>query len=298
MDFKPYIKELRPHLSEKSLNAYNSTLKNIYKKIYCDTTNDIDENMTNIINKLNNDKLILKTYKDLECKKRAGKLAALVVLNPDNINYYDAMIQDINNINEIKNEKTDNEIKNELSINELNEIYNQQEIYVNELFNKEELTMKDIQDIQNYIILSLYILIKPRRALDYTEMKIRNINKDDLNYNYIDKNNFIFNIYKTSKKKGTQIIKIPSNLRKILNKWLIINTNDYLLIDNKNKKLTPVTLNQRLNKIFKKNYSINGLRHTYLSSTYKDIIDKVKTLKNDMVLMGSSINQTEYYIKK
>ena len=41
---------------------------------------------------------------------------------------------------------------------------------------KSQLSKSDLQNIQSYVILSLYILIPPRRSLDYTEMKIDSIN--------------------------------------------------------------------------------------------------------------------------
>ena len=61
------------------------------------------------------------------------------------------------------------------------------------------------------------VFIPPRRLIDYTEFKMREINPDT--DNYMNKNTFIFNKYKTAKVYGKQTIDIPVQLRNILNKW-------------------------------------------------------------------------------
>jgi predicted secreted protein len=80
--------------------------------------------------------------------------------------------------------------------------------------------MTDLQTIQQYIILCLLggIFIAPRRSLDYTEFKIKSINKDD--DNYLDKNELVFNKYKTAKFYNEQRVAIPKELKSILTKWI------------------------------------------------------------------------------
>lgn len=113
------------------------------------------------------------------------------------------------------------------------------------------MTSGQFQTLQNFIILSLLSGqegFPPRRALDYTEMKIRNYDKNvDNVYNGKE---FIFNNYKTVKKYHTQEFIVPKMLSLTLKKWVKVNPYDYMLVDRKGAKLTPVTLNQRINKIF------------------------------------------------
>jgi hypothetical protein len=69
------------------------------------------------------------------------------------------------------------------------------------------------------------------------------------------------------------------------------------LFDRNGNPLTAVTVNQRLNKLFGKQASINMLRHTFLQGKFGDDIDKVKDIKQTFKNMGSSINMFENYVK-
>ncbi len=106
--------------------------------------------------------------------------------------------------------------------------------------------------------------------------------------------------YKTSKFYGEQRIKIDKVLKSILKKWIAINPTEYLLFDSLSKKLSPVKLNQRLNKMFgsEKGCSVNGLRHSFLSSKYQNTIAVQTAMKDDMSKMGSSLAQSSTYIQK
>ena len=88
----------------------------------------------------------------------------------------------------------DKETANWVNQSELDKIYKDLKGQANALFKKENHTKGELQTIQNYVILSLYTLIPPRRSLDYTEMKINNIDKKQSNY--INGKKFIFNTYK------------------------------------------------------------------------------------------------------
>jgi hypothetical protein len=134
-------------------------------------------------------------------------------------------------------------------------------------------------------------------------MKFRNYTEDD---NYIDfkKNRFVFNKFKTAQKmgvelKGQQTLDIPMSLRKILVKWISIIPAeiDHLLFSSVFKPLTNVTLNQRLNSMFKSKKGVNSLRHLYLSSKYKELMMANEVMGDDMEAMGSSIAQAKNYVK-
>jgi hypothetical protein len=139
------------------------------------------------------------------------------------------------------------------------------------------------------------LFVPPRRSLDYTNFKIKHI---DPELNYLEKKTLIFNSYKTAKLYGKQIIECPPPLLKILKKWISINPTEWLLFDSKGQKLTPVKLNQRLNKIFGEGKSINALRHCYLTDKYEDTIKINQDLNTDMKKMGSSMGVSNVYIKK
>ena len=141
------------------------------------------------------------------------------------------------------------------------------------------------------------IYIPPRRSLDWTEFKIKNIDKAE--DNYLDKNEFVFNKYKTSKFYNEQRVSCPKELLSILKKWVKTSNNDYLLFDTNFEKLTSVKLNQRLEKIFGKKTSVNILRHVYLTNAFGDEIERSKKMNAVAEDMGTSSAQVfGTYIKK
>lgn len=299
MDIIKELKHNRPNLSNGSLKTYKSILSTLYVGVYGDD-DDFQSPLINgfNMNKFNDDKKILNFLKDKNYRTRKTILSALVVLT-DNDNYKDLMNDDINDYKEeenkqIKSEKVDD---NWVNNDQIIEIYKDQYKKALSLFKKANKTTKDFQDLQDYIILSLYngMYIPPRRSKDYTEFKISDIDKDE--DNYLNKNIFIFNNYKTSKTYGQQKVTIPVTLLNIIKKWISINPTDYLLFDKNGNKLNSIKLNQRLNKIFNKHASVNQMRKTYMSSKYSDFIETNKEMSKDFKDMGSSMAQQNIYIK-
>jgi len=293
MEIEKLIIEKRPKLSKSSIKTYKSILTNLYKNVF--ETDNID------INKFEDVDKIIKYLKEmLEPNQRKTVLSALFVITNDK-KYRDFMIDDIDKYNEEENKQEIKEDKKDswTTTNDISKLYSELEQNALFLMKKKNLTTSDLQQIQNFIILCLLggIFIPPRRSKDYTEFKIKNIDKEKDNYR--NKNEFVFNTYKTAKFYGRQKLPIPSLLGKIITKWVKINPTDYLLFDSTLGKLTNVKLNQRLNKIFgDKKIGVNSLRHSYLSDKYQDTIKRNEDLEEDMKAMGSSKLQEKVYIKK
>jgi hypothetical protein len=285
------LKENRPNITKSSLKTYESILRNLYKKVF--NTEDIS------IKDFNDSKKIINYLKELPSNKRKTILSALVVIT-DNKDYRELMLDDIKEYNkeEAKQKKTENQEDNWVEKDYLDNLYNNLTKDAKVIYQKQKLSSSDYQDIQNYIILSLFggFYIPPRRSKDYVNFKIKNINKDE--DNYINKNTMVFNSYKTAKTYGQQQVDIPKELKTILNKWIKINPTDYLLFDSSFNPLSNVKLNQRLNKLFGKKVGVNMMRKSYLSDKYSDLIDKKNELAKDFKDMGSSILQENIYIKK
>lgn len=291
MDLSKELKKIRPTLSDGSLKTYTSILRSLHKRIFGGDIqkDDFDES----------DK-ILKHLENLQPNRRKTILSALVVISgiPD---YRSEMLNDIKeySADAKKMEKTQTQSENWVSKDEIMALYNQHKQDALSCYKKSKLNMNDLQTIQNYIILCLLggVFIAPRRSLDYTEFKIKNINKDD--DNYLDKNELVFNKYKTAKFYNEQRVSIPKELKSILTKWIKINDSNYLLYDSNGGKLTSVKLNQRLNKIFGKKASVNLLRHSYLTDKFGDEIERSKKMSNVAEDMGTSSAQViGTYIKK
>jgi hypothetical protein len=284
MEISKQLKISRPNLSDSSIKTYTSLLQTVYNNIF-------KKDKINMTDFKNIDK-ILNHLKNIKPVTRKTILSALYVLTK-NDDYKINMLEDIkeNDIIQEKQEKTETQKNNWLETDKLNET-------LEELKNKalHAYKTKDYQTIQQYILIALLSgkYIPPRRAKDYTEFKIKNITTND---NYIKGNKLYFNNYKGSDKKGTQIIDIPLELKRILTKWIKLNPTDYLFFDTHNNKLSNVTLNQRLNKIFGSKISVNAMRHTFLTDKHKDTVKNIDELKKDMKMMGSSIIQARVYIK-
>lgn len=291
MNIKQELQTLRPNLSEGSLKTYTSILKNLHKKVFENKEiekEDFDESSR-----------ILDYLKDIPPNKRKTILSALVVLTGKD-EYRNVMSDDVNAYNEEiqKQEKSETQQNNWITTDEIKAVFDVVENDAKILFKKTNKTDADMVQIQNYIILSLLggVFIPPRRSLDYCAMKIKNINKDE--DNYIDKNKFVFNKYKTAKTYGKQELAIPQQLKNILNRWIAINDGDYLLRDKNGNPMNSIKLNQYMNRIFGgKKIAVNAMRHSYLTDKYKETSENSKKLASDMTDMGSSISMSDTYIK-
>lgn len=175
---------------------------------------------------------------------------------------------------------------------------------INEIYQKNKDNKdKDKQSYQDYLIISLYTLIAPRRNKDFQLMKyIKKFNEDlSKDYNYYDGNKFYFNNYKTKGKYNLQQIEVPNNLKEIIDfhiKTNNIKNNEYILYDYKKqteiKGTNAMTL--ILNRIFKQKIGASALRRAYLTNKYGNLQTE---LKNDTDAMGTSTDMANnIYIKK
>ena len=258
--------ENRPKLSGSSIKTYKSILSNLFKKVYGDDSFSLP--------RFKDHSKFLEFLKDYPSSKRKTYLSALSVLCPDVTQYRELMNADGQKYNaeQKHQQKTEKQKENWVDQDELAKIFDDCQTEAMHLYKSKKLSMTDLQKIQNYIILCLtsgkYIPI--RRSLDWTEMKLKDYDKEK--DNYLEKGVFHFNIYKTSRFHNEQEVKIPTDLKRIITKWIKLNEgSEYLLFDTSGGKLTPTKLTQRLNKILGKKASINILRHSFLSEKYKDV---------------------------
>jgi len=281
------LKEKRPNLHQKSVKTYVSLLKNIMKNMNYENIEELNINPEKVI------EFLKEKYDNLNGIKT--RLSALFVIT-NNKAYHSDMMTNIEKYNTETNkqEKNEKQKENWMTAQEIENIYDNMETSIKSLWKKKNLSTKELMKIQDFVILSLFTLIPPRRAMDFVEFKINNINtnKD----NFIKGNSLVFNTYKTSSQKGQQTIKIPKELKSLLTKYikLISDKSDYLLFNNKIQQLSIPNFTLRLNKIFGKKVSVNMLRHIYLSEKHAD---NLAEMKDDFAKMGSSLNQSNTYIK-
>jgi len=301
-ELKEYIAEKRPNLTPSSINTYASILRSLHKGAFGTT----DVNPKNF----KSTKKIMAYLKDVPPNKRKTTLSGLVILT-DNKEFRDLMMSDIKDYKDTikKNEKSDAQRAAWVTEEDIATKYKELEKDANMLFKKGNISNPELQRIQNYIILSVLggMHIPVRRSKDYVDFKIRNI--DPEKDNYMEKNKFVFNSYKTAKSYGQQKVTIPKKLQNIIKKWIAVVPEDvdHLLFDSRKQGLGgpenkngngSVKLNQRIEKIFDgKKVGVNGLRHSSLTEKYAPIVEAQKKIDKTMKEMGSSSAQLDTYVK-
>lgn len=259
------------------------------------------------LNFLSNQETILDKIKTLKPNTQRTYIISICSLlkciddkkNKKMYDKYSKLLDDFNIKLKDQTEKTETEIDNWVKPDDIIELYNN--------IKKQTNTNPTKINYQNLLLLSLYHLIPPRRNKDYQLMKVIKNSDSELStdFNYIDleKKQFIFNNYKTSRTYKSQIIDIPEELFNIITEYIKIfdikeGNEGWLLVNPKTNK--PYTNNNTitilLNKIFNSKVSSSMLRKVYLTSKYSD---KNKELEKDSKFMGTSVNTaTNNYIKK
>jgi len=289
------IKKNKPEIKDGTLKTYVSLLKSLFYKHH-EKSDDINFDW------FSNQSHIIELLKDKPASTRKTTYAALISISKDNDQYKKALMADGKEYNDWVDTQTKSKTQEEnwLSFDEVKKIYDSYYIKIKSLLNsKEPLSTKELNNLQDFIILALTsgVWISPRRSLDWIEMKTTiSKNIDKAHDNYIDKNEFVFNKFKTSKFYSSQKIEIPKGLKAILNKYIKLNPYEYLLTDNSGKKLSNVRLTQKLNSIFGNKISTSLLRHIYLSDKLKNA-PAIKELQKLSSEMGNSPMQALEYVK-
>jgi hypothetical protein len=311
-NIKEIILTNRPKLSHGSINTYMASYRKIKSQsdINVDTPKDI----------VDNHKELLEWMRETMTPNiRKSKIACLVIIIDDKKDgdenkdialkaFRNQMTDDGKTVDdkEINQELSERQKKNLISQKEVADIYSQLKSQATPLFKLSQLNKNQFNLLQSYVLLSLYVLIAPRRSTDYTAFKIRNFDSSPqsvdnymFNFNRSKKkpSSFIFNTYKNANRMGRQIIEIPKSLEKIINEWSKFNKSDYLLVNNSGNPIAPSKITYWLNQIFGKSISTSMLRHIFLSDKFGGI--NLKELESTAEAMGQSdISRTLKYVQK
>ena len=208
------------------------------------------------------------------------------------------------------NQKTETQEKNWIAWSEVEQIWDALKKKVETFKNNKELTEHQYNTLLQYVVLSLYTCLPPRRNEYQNMMVMKSATENsptDKNYYDLDNKRFIMNKYKTMKKEGQKIIEIPEVLQSVLSVYI----KHHPLIKGKiTKKFQPVnflvyhdgtpldkvnSITRILNKVFGKKVGSSMLRHIYLSNKYGDVNEEQKV---DANIMGHSVDMARDYIKK
>jgi len=151
-----------------------------------------------------------------------------------------------------------------------------------------------IAALERNLMLNLYTQLPPRRNNDYYLMKVGN---GDDESNYYDGNKFTFNVFKTARARGTEVIDVPTPLEKILDdyiKMMGLKPGDYLLFHDDVNRKTPARMTRALNSIFNKRIGASMLRHIWTSHLLGNVLP---IIKENSAAMGHSVGTDLNYVK-
>jgi len=120
-----------------------------------------------------------------------------------------------------------------------------------------------------YVALSLYTMVPPRRNRDYAEMDIKNRLTKSLpktrNYLVVNKSKmrFVFNVFKTDQNYGQQVVAVPKDLEAVLRRYIG-------MLENKTGPLfgtgvSSTFMTRLLNSALGGNVGSSMLRHIFIS---------------------------------
>lgn len=289
------IQELTPDVKASSLNTFSANLNSLFYYSH-DKKTELDMDW------FSNHKEVEDNIKDRPKSSQKTIYASLLRILPKDEYYKKKMIElgsEIKNdlSTNTKNQKQEEAWKSTGEIQSIyDDLYNRAKPFLN---SKAEVSDKDLKNVIDLVLFALTsgLFIAPRRSLDWTELRIRgDIDKEK--QNYIDKNEFVFNTFKTSAKyPSAQRVPIPKTLKTLLTKAIKVNKYDYLLVSTTGVKLTSASITQRLNKLFGSKTSTSMLRHIYLSNVYKDM-PNIKEMKELADNMGHKLDTAFEYVKK
>lgn len=288
-DLEKQIIKNRENIKPSSVKTYLSCLSNLVKKM----DGELD------VKFFDNTKKILAYLDDKTPVQRKTCLSALFILTK-NEDYQKPMLEDIKIVNtqykeQVKNKK---ESENWIEQEDLQAFYNTYLKIANDIFKKKEWSNTDITELQKYFLLVFLggYFFPPRRSQDFTELKLKNFDKEKDNFYF--KGCFYFNVYKTAKSFGEQKIELPIEIDKQVKKYIKKIDNEYFFFNPKTgNKLTSPNITLMINSIFGKKISVNMLRHFYLSNKYKDI-PALLEMEDTAKKMGHDLSTAlEMYVK-
>jgi hypothetical protein len=284
----------KPELTEKSMNVY---VNNLFRL----NNNQIITNLRFLFDKDS----IMEKIKDKKTSTQRNYLFAIVTFIQPMIgnSHYKKLFEDYSTelkkaINDSDSERKTKKLeKPNSSINEKAE-----ELVSEVLSMSDEDRKKNWKKVRDACLLSVFTMIEPRRSLDYSDMFI---DSEDNSVNNFDrkKKMFVFNKYKTSKLYGSQQVKLPENLLKILNIWMSVYpleegetlTNRPLFITNQKNKINNINgITILLNKLLGKRISVSAIRHSRITEVEGKLLQEAEKKAKER---GHSLSTATTYIQ-
>jgi len=319
MDFKDrLIKKFEEKgLSKNSINLYVRNLEML--------NNNMPLKNLNFLSDIDNISEKLKEYKPNTKRQYLISIVSTLKLSKDEkaknkkidklYDHYNKLMLDI--AKDIKDNTIVGHINdkdNWLTLDEVKKVFDNLKEKVNKFINNKKINEYQYNDLLGLMVLSLYILEEPRRNQEYYICKLVGQYNDKMSneFNYIDLDKVIFNVYKTQKKYGKQEYNIKPELKEILLKYIKhhpllkgkLNKKDcvpFLVYFNGEQFKAVNSITRILNKVFDKKIGSSMLRKIYVSDKFGDNseLNKLKEEQKETAeKMGHTVaTQNLYYIK-
>jgi len=319
MDIIKEAIDSKRNIKPNSLRAYMISLRKLHD--FIEGNRELED-----LNFLKNEDKVAEKLQELKLSTQKNYLSAIIVgldsMNDENdydeeLIFYRGYLDELNKQSKEeaeKQQKSETQKENWVSMKELRKVMNKYkaDIMERELLTKSELTRKQFDLIQKWVVANLFLDDEnPPTRLDYAPMKI--IKEEDFKKlddeekaenNYLvlrsrNKKYFHFGEYKTAKKYGENQIPVGKKLNSVLNIWLRVNPTDHLLLNSKGEPQSANGLGKYISKVFEptgKNISVNMLRHIYISEKYPK--EKLDEKESDAKKMGHSVEMQGKYSKK
>ena len=305
------IKKSRPNIKDNTIKQYQMNLNKL--QTLFDTDNyDFLSNVEKVMDKISGHHFTSQR------NFLNAIIILLMALNSDG--KYDKLLEKYGKLRDDFNDKYNklnesgkvqpSQAENFATIEEVYEGINKMGEELKPIKKKKELSKKEMQLLQAYILFNMYARYPVR--LDYAGMypikkrpytQMTDEESKSKNWLLIEKNklSFILNNYKSNKTYGQKIIEIEDkDLKKLLRYYLRINGMGVLFKTSTGKPITRIELSKILLKYSKiyigKQISATLLRKAYMSSKYSEMKDEL--LKDNYILGHSKEVALNTYVKK
>lgn len=226
--------------------------------------------------------------------------------------YYDKMMTGSAAIraDAAKNEKTEKQEAAWMSWDEVTKRLAELKAAVAAFSEKPAISRDEYDTLVNYVVLSFYVDIPPRRNADFLHMFVVRSHSEtapkDRNYYDMSHQRMIFNVYKTAKSMGTQVVEVPEALQAALRIFIKYHPGTKgikagkayefpLLVDSfGDRYLALNSITRILGRTFGKRVGSSMLRHFYVSSKYGEVLTE---MKEDSEAMAHGLTTQRAYIK-
>lgn len=278
------LKANRPELKESSIKNYTSNLKSLYRTVF---GNDLYK-----LEYFNETRPILEHVHQRPLSSQMALLSYLVVLTGNPVYQ-----QEMKRMKEMRDQQVEAreppDEEHTTSPEEIKEVFKRLKKKSTKIYKEGEYTPERLLDLQNTILVALMgnLYIPPRRSMDYVEMLLHS-KRDDKNY--LDGNDLVFNVYKTSRTYGQQRVKMPAALKKLITEYQRVSPYEYLFTGLHGKPLHSIT--PRLTELFGHPVGVNSMRRNS-TQQFEEFADQQPTVKTHMKGMGSSVGMLNHYCR-